>query len=170
MDGMYLKLFEPVLKKTYPNCGLTEVKSSGQKELRIIDTLEPVISNHKMCVSPECIRNDFSTVPESDYKYACFYQLTRITTDRGALVHDDRLDALAIGVKYLVDFMGVDADTGIQELTEEWLEESMESFYGFVTNRVGAGGNILVTEDTKSGSRNTTKGVKRETSGYKIKY
>ena len=123
-----------------------------------------------MCVSPECIRNDFSTVPESDYKYACFYQLTRITTDRGALVHDDRLDALAIGVKYLVDFMGVDADTGIQELTEEWLEESMESFYGFVTNRVGAGGNILVTEDTKSGSRNTTKGVKRETSGYKIKY
>lgn len=175
MDGMYLKLFEPVLKKTYPNCGLTEVKSSGQKELRIIDTLEPVISNHKMCVTPECIRNDFSTVPESDYKYACFYQLTRITTDRGALVHDDRLDALAIGAKYLVDFMGVDADTGIEELTEEWLEESMESFYGFVTSRVGTGGvgvgvsGIIVTEDTKTGSRNTTKGIKRETSGYKLK-
>ena len=167
-DGMYIKLFEPVLKKTYDKCGITEVKSSGQKELRIIDTLEPVISNHKMCVSPECIRNDFSTVPESDYKYACFYQLTRITTDRGALVHDDRLDALAIGVKYLVDFMGVDADTGIEELTEEWLEESMESFYGFVTSRVGTGG-IIVTEDTKTGSRNTTKGIKRETSGYKLK-
>lgn len=50
-DGMYIKLFEPVLKKTYDKCGITEVKSSGQKELRIIDTLEPVISNHKMCVS-----------------------------------------------------------------------------------------------------------------------
>lgn len=36
-DGMYIKLFEPVLKKTYSNCGVTEVKSTGQKELRIID-------------------------------------------------------------------------------------------------------------------------------------
>ena len=42
-DGMYIKLFEPVLKKTYSNCGVTEVKSTGQKELRIIDTLEPVM-------------------------------------------------------------------------------------------------------------------------------
>lgn len=164
-DGMYLKLFEPVLKKTYPSCGLTEVKSSGQKEVRIIDTLEPVISNHKMVVTPECIRNDFSTVPESDYKYACFFQLTRITSDRGALVHDDRLDALAIGVKHLVDFMGVDADQGINELTEEWLEDSLESFFGFVTSDVGG---VKTTDNTKEGSNGATKGVSRFTKGYKL--
>lgn len=165
-DGMYLKLFEPVLKKTYPNCGLTEVKSTGQKEVRIIDTLEPVISNHKMVVTPECIRNDYSTVPESDYKYACFFQLTRITSDRGALVHDDRLDALAIGVKYLVDFMGVDADQGINELTEEWLEDSLESFYGFVTSDVGG---IKTTANTKEdGVSTATKGISRVTKGYKL--
>ena len=29
-----------------------------------------------------------------DIKYSLFYQMTRITKDRGALVHDDRLDAL----------------------------------------------------------------------------
>lgn len=166
-DGMYLKLFEPVLKKTYPNCGLTEVKSTGQKEVRIIDTLEPVISNHKMVVTPECIRNDYSTVPESDYKYACFFQLTRITSDRGALVHDDRLDALAIGVKYLVDFMGVDADQGINELTEEWLEDSLESFYGFVTSDVGG---VKTTDNTKEEFRGgkATKGISRVTKGYKL--
>ena len=165
-DGMYLKLFEPVLKKTYPNCGITEVKSSGQKEVRIIDTLEPVISNHKMVVTPECIRNDFSTVPESDYKYACFFQLTRITSDRGALVHDDRLDALAIGVKHLVDFMGIDADQGINELTEEGLEDSLESFYGFVTSDVGG---VKTTDNTKEEFKNgTTKGVSRITKGYKL--
>lgn len=165
-DGMYIKLFEPVLKKTYSNCGVTEVKSTGQKELRIIDTLEPVISNHKMCVTPECIRNDYSTVPESDYKYACFYQLTRITVDRGALIHDDRLDALAIGVKYLVDFMGVDADEGINELTEEWLEESMESLYGFYTSNIGG---VKVTEDMHS-PKGTSKGVDRyKDKGYTFK-
>lgn len=164
-DGMYIKLFEPVLKKIYPNCGITEVKSSGQKEVRIIDTLEPVISNHKMVVTPECIRNDFSTVPESDYKYACFFQLTRITSDRGALVHDDRLDALAIGVKYLVDFMGVDADQGINELTEEWLEASLESFFGYVTSDIGG---VKTTDNTKEAYKGTTKGISRNSKGYKL--
>jgi hypothetical protein len=51
--------------------------------------------------------------------------MTRITQDRGALVHDDRLDALAIGVKYLVEFMGIDADDGIKETSAQWLEDSM---------------------------------------------
>ena len=162
------KIVIETMQGSFPwmDCGITEVKSSGQKEVRIIDTLEPVISNHKMVVTPECIRNDFSTVPESDYKYACFFQLTRITSDRGALVHDDRLDALAIGVKHLVDFMGVDADQGINELTEEWLEDSLESFYGFVTSDVGG---VKTTDNTKEGFKNgTTKGVSRVTKGYKL--
>lgn len=145
-DGMYTKLFQPVLRKVYPNgAGCTEVKSTGQKELRIIDTLGPVITNHKLCTTPQCIRNDFATVPQSDYKYACFYQMTRITQDRGALVHDDRLDALAIGVKYLVDFMGIDADQGIKEITTQWLQDSMESLMNFYTHNVGG---VVCTEDT----------------------
>lgn len=144
-DGMYTKLFQPVLTKVYPNgAGVTEVKSTGQKELRIIDTLEPVISNHKLCTTPDCIRQDFSTVPDGDYKYACFYQMTRITQDRGALIHDDRLDALAIGVKYLVEFMGIDADEGIKQTTTQWLQDSMESLMNFYTRKIG---NTLYTEE-----------------------
>lgn len=147
-DGMWTKLFEPVLAKVYPNgAGCTEVKSTGQKELRIIDTLEPVISNHKMCVSLECIKKDYASVPESDYKYSCFYQMTRITGDRGALIHDDRLDALAIGVKYLIDFMGIDADLGMKEITAEWLEQSMESLMGHYTSNIGG---VMYTENTKN--------------------
>lgn len=164
-NGMYLKLLEPVLRKTYGDCGLIEVNSKGQKELRIIDTLEPVISNHKMVVTPQCVLNDFHSVPEGDYKYSCFYQLTRITQDKGALVHDDALDALAIGVQYLNDMMGVDADEGIKEVTEEWLENAMESFYGFVTSNVGG-----VTYTSPEPLRNTSKGIDRESfRSYKIK-
>lgn len=145
-DGMWVKLFEPVLAKVYPGgAGCTEVKSTGQKELRIIDTLEPVIANHKLCVTPECIKEDYESVPESDLKYACFYQMTRLTGERGALVHDDRLDALAIGVQYLVDFMGIDADVGLNNVTTEWLEESMEAIYKFRTSKIGG---VLVTENT----------------------
>lgn len=167
-DGMYTKLFEPVLKKVYGGCGCTEVKSKGQKEQRIIDTLEPVITNHKMVVSPECIQNDAVSVPESDYKYSCFYQMTRITRDKGSLNHDDRLDALAQGVAYLIDFMGIDADEGIKEVTEEWLEEHLESFFGFVTNDIGD--NIKDTMD--SYTTNINKGsiyYSRPKTGYHLR-
>lgn len=143
-DGMYTRLFEPVLKKIYPNCGITETKSKGQKELRIIDTLEPVLGNHKLCTTPDCIMDDYKTIPEGDYKYALFYQLTRITRDRGSLIHDDRLDALAIGVQYLVDFMGIDADEGLKELNSDFLENALEGLYQHYTTRVY--GNIIDTD------------------------
>lgn len=164
-DGMYLKLFEPVLRKVYKECGTKEVKSTGQKEVRIIDTLEPVLGNHKMIVTPECINRDIDSVPEGDYKYALFYQMTRITSDRGALVHDDRLDALAIGVKYLVDFMGIDADEGINEVTSEWLEESLEAFHGFITRKIGIN---TITENTRESG--TSKGFNKYkySEGYKF--
>lgn len=134
-DGMYTRLFEPVLKKVYPNCGVTEVKSTGQKELRIIDTLEPVLGNHKLCTTPECIQKDFNSVPEGDFKYSFFYQLTRITHDKGALIHDDRLDAVAIGVKYIKDFMGIDADEGISETSAQWYEDSMDGLLKHLTTK-----------------------------------
>ena len=167
-DGMYTKLFEPVLKSVYGGCGCTEVRSKGQKEQRIIDILEPVITNHKMVVSPECIQKDATSVPESDYKYSCFYQLTRITRDKGSLKHDDRLDALAQGVAYLIDFMGIDADEGINEVTEQWLEEHLENFFGFVTNDIGD--NIKDTQDTSTS--NTSRGAiyySRPKTGYHLR-
>lgn len=164
-DGMYLKLFEPVLRKVYKECGTKEVKSTGQKEVRIIDTLEPVLGNHKMIVTPECINRDIDSVPEGDYKYALFYQMTRITSDRGSLVHDDRLDALAIGVKYLVNFMGIDADEGINEITSEWLEESLEAFHGFITRKIGIN---TITENVRESG--TSKGFNKYkySEGYKF--
>lgn len=88
-SGMFTKLFEPVLKKYYGGCGCTEVNSKGQKELRIIDTLEPVMSNHKLVVTVECLQRD-AILCQEDYRYSCFYQMTRITKDRGALLHDDK--------------------------------------------------------------------------------
>lgn len=62
--------------------------------------------------------------------------------------------------------MGVDADEGINELTEEWLEESMESLYGFYTSNIGG---VMVTED-KHSPKGTYKGVDRyKDKGYTFK-
>lgn len=128
-DGMYLELFKPVAARIHP-AAVTEVKSRGQKELRICDVLEPIMGSHRLIVNSSTIVSDYQTAADKDGVrnpiYSLFYQMTRISRERGALAHDDRLDALAIGVQFFVESMAKDAIKGQREVTEEWLEEQME--------------------------------------------
>lgn len=128
-DGMYLELFKPVAARIHP-AAVTEVKSKGQKELRICDVLEPIMGSHRLIVNASTIVSDYQTASDKDGVrnpiYSLFYQMTRISRERGALAHDDRLDALAIGVQFFVESMAKDAVKGQREVTEEWLEEQME--------------------------------------------
>jgi len=105
-DGMFTSLLSPVLQRIYP-CTVEEVKHSIQKERRICDTLEPVLNQHRLVVDTALVRADLK---EPEQKNQLFYQLTRITRDRGALKHDDRLDALAMAVAYWVDQLGRDVE------------------------------------------------------------
>ncbi len=123
-DGMFTQLLKPVVQRYYP-VTIEEVNHTKQKELRIIDTLEPVMNQHKLVVSPQLIRQDFDT---KDPNYQLFYQLTRITKDRGSLRNDDRLDALAIAVAYWVEQMAVDSETQLQDHREQLLKKDLESF------------------------------------------
>lgn len=130
-DGMFTELFKPVLYKVY-DVTVNEVRHSKQKELRIIDTLEPVMNQHRLVVDPKVIERDWQSVQnysqEKAPKYTLAYQLTRITKDRGALAHDDRLDALSMAVAYWVEQMAADADKAIVDRKEELLMETLERF------------------------------------------
>jgi len=96
-DGMFMELWKPILRKVH-DVTMEEVRSNVQKEKRIIDTLEPVMNQHRLVIDPQVIEKDIQTVQnypsESQVKYMLFHQMTRITKDKGALIHDDRLDAL----------------------------------------------------------------------------
>ena len=61
-------------------------------------------------------------------RYMLAYQLTRITRQRGALAHDDRLDVLAMAVQYWVDQMAADADSAIRERKSELLNDELDKF------------------------------------------
>ena len=109
-DGMYTKLFSPVLNNVHP-CTIEEVTHSVQKEKRIIDTLEPVFNQHKLVVNVSEIEKDIGYLlenPERHQRYSFCHQLTRITKEKGALKHDDRLEALCIAVDYFVESMDRD--------------------------------------------------------------
>ncbi|MBO06362.1 MAG: DNA maturase B [Parcubacteria group bacterium] len=123
-DGMFTQLLKPVVNKYYP-VSIEEVNHSKQKELRIIDTLEPVLNQHKLIVSPQVIREDFDT---KDANYQLFHQLTRITKDRGSLRNDDRLDALAIAVAYWIETMAVDTDRQLQDHRDRLVKTDLDRF------------------------------------------
>jgi len=56
------------------------------------------------------------------------YQLSRITRDRGSLVHDDRLDALSIAVGYWVQQMAADVNQSMVDRQQELLHEELTKF------------------------------------------
>jgi hypothetical protein len=140
-DGMYQALFEPVVSKIHP-CSIEEVKHSTQKERRIIDTLEPVISRHRLVLDRKVIEDDYRSaqVYDADNKFTktLIYQMTRITYDRGCLKHDDRLDALAMAVGYWTQNMAQDADKNIVYEREQALDRELESFMDSALGRKGS--------------------------------
>ena len=137
-DGMFMELLKPVLRKIH-NVTIEEIRSNVQKEKRIIDTLEPVMNQHRLVIDPKVIEKDYKTVQdypvETQARYMLFHQMTRITKDKGALIHDDRLDALQMAVQYWVDFMAADAEMEIRTRKEELLDIEIENFINGVMNK-----------------------------------
>ena len=103
-DGMFQKIFKPILFK-YHRCTVDGIHQHLQKETRIIDTLEPVMNAHRLIFDKAVVTRDLFTMETIGQKYALFYQMTRLTKDRGALRHDDRLDALAMLVAHFIEQM-----------------------------------------------------------------
>lgn len=100
-DGMFTSLLTPVLNAIYP-VAIEEIRNNKQKELRIIDSLEPLMNQHRLVIDYTAIKNDIDfglSDPKSIY-YSMLYQMTHLTNERGSLVHDDRLDGLTLGVQY----------------------------------------------------------------------
>ena len=127
-DGMFGKVFSPILLKHH-NCAMEEIRARGMKEMRICDTLEPVMQTHRLVIRDEVIRADYQSARDvdgkHDVKYSLFYQMTRITREKGALAHDDRLDALALGIEYLRESMQLDSVKVEGEVLADFLEEHM---------------------------------------------
>jgi len=131
-DGMYLELFKPVIADIHP-CRVTESeRSQAQKERRIIDTLEPVLARHKLIVDTQVIEEDYKTASaydgENKFQKSFVWQMTRISYDKGALKHDDRLDALALAVYYWTQKIGQDENKGVQVHKDEALKKELAKF------------------------------------------
>jgi len=124
-DGMVSELFKKHLQQTNQAIDVEEVRANVRKEDRIIDSLEPVLNQHRLVVDKSVIEWDYKSnadaAPEERLQYMLFYQMSRMCREKGAVKHDDRLDALAQGIKYYTDALSISANEAIKlRKREEW--------------------------------------------------
>jgi len=112
-DGIVSELFKKHLQQTKQNIFVDEVRANVRKEDRIIDSLEPVLNQHRLIVNRSVIDWDYTSnkdsAPESRLLYMLFYQMSRMCREKGAVKHDDRIDVLAMAVKYYTDALAISA-------------------------------------------------------------
>jgi len=112
-NGALSNVWTPLLIKEHP-CSIEDVWENGQKELRIIDILEPLLGSQRLVVEEDLIKKDWASVQryptELKSTYSLFFQLSRMTRDRKSLIHDDKLDAVAGTCRHWLDHLKLDAD------------------------------------------------------------
>jgi len=149
-DGMFEELLKPHLRRASTPLAKQEkgllghgitveaVRHSTMKEGRLIDTLEPVLNQKRLVISKDVIEWDYKNTPEdsedrgASYRFA--YQLSRLKRTRGALKHDDRLEALAGAVNYWTERMAQDVDEMVRRRKEEDFDRELNKF---VANALG---------------------------------
>jgi len=121
-----------------PETRAIDVFESGQKELRIIERLEPVMARHRLIVNEAILQRDVDLCKKYPAAkrsvYQLFFQLQKITRDRGALIHDDRLDAVAGAVRQLMDMMAVGEDVAIEKRKTTEFNDWMRDPFGTGVN------------------------------------
>lgn len=116
-DGMYRKLLTPVMAKINGPTNVYDVHASGQKELRILDTLEPLIAAHRLVIATHVTQND-----------ALMHQYTRLTRDRGSLQHDDLIEAVYGACHELADQVMLDPEKRVEQEKKAEAERMVKAF------------------------------------------
>lgn len=99
-------------------CSVTPVHNSGQKELRIIGTLEPVFSVHRAVFDPSVF-----DPPAEEHENDLQYQISRITRDRKCLPEDGLIDSLEVLARHLC------GSTNMARSSKELSQDSSDRYF-----------------------------------------
>jgi len=124
-DGMVSELFRKHAINKHVPINIEETRANVRKEDRIIDSLEPVFNQHRLVIDPKVIKWDYDSgserPTETRFQYMLGYQISRMCREKGAVKHDDRVDALAQGVKWFTDALSISADSvKLDRERQEW--------------------------------------------------
>ncbi len=157
--GAFAAAWRPVIHNVYKKAGIDmcppieDVWESGQKELRIIDVLEPVLARHRLIVHEDIISYDVESTTkypiDQRESYKFFHQVAKISRERNALVHDDSIDAVAGSVRRWVDMLAVDEKV---RCTQKETDENVSFFESWGAN-IGNSNSLLGLSSDRFSSR-----------------
>ena len=138
-QGMFIELLKPYLIKKYP-CTTEPIRQQSNKHRRILDTLEPLMAQHRLIVSPTVIRKDYEETnamypQETALRYQLFYQISRLQKGVHTLSQDDRIDALQMSCYYWVQQLAKDQDLSYKTRKEEKFRMELEKYFGSPSNQ-----------------------------------
>ena len=161
-DGIVSELFRKHLQQTKQGIDIEEVRANVRKEDRIIDSLEPILNQHRLVIDRSVIEKDFKSnpdaAPEERLLYMLFYQMSRMCREKGAIRHDDRLDALSQGIKYYTDAMGISALEAIKDRKRTEWNAMLEEFFDdpqSSANHLVLGMNLTQRQQANSNPKNS---------------
>jgi len=133
-QGMFNELLKPYLIKEYP-CTIESIRQQSNKHRRILDTLEPLMAQHRLVVCPTVIRKDYDETnamypQETALRYQLFYQISRLQKGVHTLTQDDRIDALQMSCYYWVQQLAKDQDLAYQHRKEDKFRMELEKYFG----------------------------------------
>jgi hypothetical protein len=162
-DGMYEKLLQPIVDKVVKfrrkdgervsGCMVEGHRVKGQKELRAIDCLEPLMASHRLIIDEALVKRVCASkekVGDIDAVFKSgFYQMTRLSKERGCLKFDDWIDALAGAVGWWTERLGVSPTKEARERKAERVDEELEKFIEDMTgNSVKKGWHKNLTKES----------------------
>jgi hypothetical protein len=133
-QGMFNELLKPYLIKEYP-CTIESIRQQSNKHRRILDTLEPLMAQHRLVVCPTVIRKDYDETnalypQETALRYQLFYQISRLQKGVHTLAQDDRIDALQMSCYYWVQQLAKDQDLAYKHRKEDKFRMELEKYFG----------------------------------------
>ena len=147
-DGMFNNLLRPVVAERCGQVAIEEYKVLGQKEKRMLESLEPVLAQHRLIIDKKAIMQE--TLQR---------QITRLTSSRGALKHDDRVDVLSAAVNFWKDNLNCNVDNVVEKRRDATRKEEVDEWAK--NFRAGMAGQLSGAL-RQSGPSNTNKFHKKE--------
>ncbi len=123
--GAFAAVWLPLLRKKWQGA-IREEFVTGQKETRIIGTLEPIMGRGSLVFFDSLVEDDDEQTQRYAHSghrqtYSLFFQMAKLTKDRRSLKHEDRLDALEGSVRHWVQQLALDQHKAIEQKEKrEW--------------------------------------------------
>lgn len=130
-NGAFEQMLRPVLSGHHVNATVDDDTAIGQKELRIAQTIEPVLNRHKLIINELILEDEVKSTAAypvaTRQSYQFMYQMAKLTLDRDSLTHDDRLDAAHGAIKYWVDWLAVDEHVAVERHRKAEYDKMMQN-------------------------------------------